>query len=60
MPSPSTGWGLQPCQCMVVEDNQNGIKAAEAAGADVMVGSVNDVTYSNISANIARVQRSAA
>jgi beta-phosphoglucomutase len=53
--------GLQPRQCLVVEDNQNGIKAAEAAGAHVMVvGNVNDVTYPNISANIARAQRSAA
>lgn len=53
--------GLQPGQCLVVEDNQNGIKAAEAAGAHVMVvGNVNDVTYPNICANIARAQRSAA
>jgi HAD superfamily hydrolase (TIGR01509 family) len=53
--------GLQPRQCLVVEDNQNGIKAAEAAGAHVMVvGSVMDVTYPNVCANIARAQRSAA
>ncbi len=53
--------GLQPGQCLVVEDNQNGIKAAEAAGAHVMVvGDVMDVTYPSICENIARAQRSAA
>jgi len=53
--------GLQPKQCLVVEDNPNGIKAAEAAGAHVMVvGNVTDVTYAAISTNIARAQRSAA
>jgi len=53
--------GLLPKQCLVVEDNPNGIKAAEAAGAHVMVvGNVTDVTYASISANIARAQRSAA
>jgi HAD superfamily hydrolase (TIGR01509 family) len=54
-------FGLQPRQCLVVEDNQNGIKAAEAAGAHVMVvGNVMDVTYPNVCANITRAQRSAA
>ena len=53
--------GARPEECLVLEDNQNGIKAAEAAGAHVMVvGSISDVTYQNISANIARAQRSAA
>jgi HAD superfamily hydrolase (TIGR01509 family) len=53
--------GLQPRQCLIVEDNQNGIRAAEAAGAHVMVvGNVRDVTYPNVCANIARAQRSAA
>ena len=53
--------GLQPRQCLVVEDNPNGIKAAEASGAHVMVvGGIADVTYQNLAANIARAQRSAA
>jgi beta-phosphoglucomutase len=52
---------LKPRQCLIVEDNQNGIKAAEAAGAHLMVvGGIADVTYQNICANIARAQRSAA
>lgn len=41
--------GFPPNQCVVVEDNQHGIQAAEAAGAHVLrVGSVHDVTYGNI------------
>ncbi|HEY4330877.1 MAG TPA: HAD family phosphatase [Phycisphaerae bacterium] len=53
--------GKNPNQCLIVEDNQNGIKAAQAAGAHVMVvGGITDVTYQNIAANIARAQRSAA
>lgn len=48
--------GLKPCQCLIVEDNPNGIAAAKASGAHVMVvETVNDVTYENIlkSLNIA-------
>jgi beta-phosphoglucomutase len=41
--------GLQPSECLVVEDNENGIKAARAAGARLMVvESVHDVTLQNI------------
>lgn len=44
---------LAPDQCLVVEDNQNGIKAARASGAHVMVvKNTNDVTYGNISHTI--------
>lgn len=40
-------------QCMVVEDNRNGIEAAKAAGAHVMqVETVDDVNYDNIIKNI--------
>ncbi len=40
---------LSPEECLVVEDNQNGIKAAKASGAKVMhVDTVNDVNYANI------------
>lgn len=49
--------GLSPQECLIVEDNQNGIKAAIASGAHVMiVKSVADVHYDNIIANIQRVQ----
>lgn len=44
---------LQPEECLVVEDNPNGIRAAEAAGARVMVvTSVHEVTLPNIQASI--------
>lgn len=45
---------ISPEQCLVVEDNHNGIQAARDAGAHVMqVMSVADVTYFNICRNIA-------
>lgn len=45
---------ISPDQCLVVEDNHNGIQAARDAGAHVMqVMSVADVTYFNICRNIA-------
>jgi HAD superfamily hydrolase (TIGR01509 family) len=41
--------GLQPSECLVVEDNENGIKAARAAGARLMVvESVHEVNLQNI------------
>lgn len=41
--------GLQPRECMIVEDNENGIKAARSSGAHVMeVETVEDVNYENI------------
>ena len=42
-------FGLNPKECIVVEDNPNGIKAGKASGASVLeVASVLDVTYGNI------------
>lgn len=50
--------GLQPGQCMVIEDNQNGIKSAQAAGSLIMeVHSVDDVTYENVTAYVRRAER---
>lgn len=44
---------MAPQECLVVEDNQNGIRAAEAAGAHVMrVETVADVNYENIKRHI--------
>lgn len=41
--------GLTPTECVVVEDNENGIRAAKAAGAHVLaVSDVTDVVYRNI------------
>ena len=41
--------GLTPQECLVVEDNENGIKAGQAAGAHVMiVKEVEEVDYARI------------
>lgn len=41
--------GVDPANCLVVEDNENGIKAAEAAGCHLMVvNSVFDVQFDRI------------
>ena len=48
---------LQPSECLVVEDNEKGIKAAQAAGCPVMsVGTVNDVNYSRIKQKITELE----
>lgn len=49
--------GLPPAQCLVVEDNVNGVKAARASGAHVMVvSSVHDVDYEQIRKAILRAE----
>lgn len=46
--------GLSPRECMVVEDNHNGIQAARSAGTHVMeVSTVYDVNYANIKKHLA-------
>jgi len=48
--------GITPEECLILEDNENGIKAAIASGAHVLkVESVEAVNYQNISAEIARI-----
>jgi len=43
-------FGVHPRECLVLEDNANGIKAATEAGAHVMqIHQVTDVNYANIS-----------
>ena len=45
---------LQPTECLIVEDNENGIKAARASGAHVLeVQTVDDVNFANIMRTIA-------
>lgn len=40
---------LTPAECVIVEDNENGIRAAKASGAHVLeVATVYDVNYQNI------------
>lgn len=47
---------LSPKECLIVEDNENGIKAALASGANLLqVKEVSDVTYENITTRIAQI-----
>jgi HAD superfamily hydrolase (TIGR01509 family) len=51
------GLGLAPAQCLVVEDNANGIKSAEAAGCPVLVvDGVEDVNLANVLAAVRRAE----
>lgn len=45
--------GLKPDECLIVEDNENGIKAAQASGANVMiVKDISEVNFFNITNRI--------
>lgn len=49
--------GLNPDECLIVEDNQNGIKAAMGSGANLLiVKDVNDVNYQNIMQKIVKIE----
>lgn len=49
---------LQPSECIVVEDNPNGIQAGKASGATVLeVGTVYDVNYDNIMRKIKECEK---
>lgn len=48
---------LQPEECLILEDNENGIKAAKASGAHLMViHEVHDVTLENITRRISEIE----
>ncbi|MBO1273667.1 HAD family phosphatase [Shewanella sp. 4t3-1-2LB] len=48
--------GFEPSECVIVEDNENGIKAAIASGAHVLkVNDIHDVNYENITRFISEV-----
>jgi beta-phosphoglucomutase len=50
--------GVEPAECVVVEDNHHGIEAATRAGAHVLqVSSVDDVNYLNIRSFIDTIER---
>ena len=50
--------GLSPSECLVVEDNENGIKAAKASGAHLLVvKTVDEVTYDNIKNRILEIEK---
>lgn len=49
--------GLLPRECLIVEDNQNGVKAALASGANLLkVENPDDVTYQNIVKRIKEIE----
>jgi beta-phosphoglucomutase len=48
---------LTPEECVIVEDNENGLKAAYAAGAHVLkVDTIHDVNYENLTSYIKEVE----
>lgn len=50
-------FGFEPEQCLVIEDNLNGIRAAQASGAHVMVvKSVTDVNLSSIKKHLTAIE----
>lgn len=52
--------GVAAQECLVVEDNHNGVKAALAANTQLLkVSGVEDVTYDRIKARIEEIDRSA-
>ena len=49
--------GLNPKECLILEDNENGIKAALASGAHLMrISDVEDANYQNIKRRIAEIE----
>lgn len=49
--------GFAPEECLILEDNDNGIKAAKASGAHLLViNDVHDVTLENITQCIASIE----
>jgi HAD superfamily hydrolase (TIGR01509 family) len=52
-------FGILPCECLVVEDNPNGIAAAKGAGANLLVvDNVLDVNIDNILQRISEIEGS--
>lgn len=50
--------GLLPEECLILEDNENGIRAAKDSGAHVLViGDVMDVNFHNIMNRITEIER---
>ncbi|MDC0857262.1 HAD family phosphatase [Rickettsiales bacterium] len=49
--------GLKPEECLIVEDNFNGIRAAKASGAHVLeIGPIEEVNYQNIMNKIIEIE----
>jgi HAD superfamily hydrolase (TIGR01509 family) len=50
-------FGLKPEECLILEDNENGIKAAEASGGHLLlIKDSNDVTLENITNRIKEIE----
>jgi len=50
--------GFNPEQCLILEDNEKGIKAAEESGGHVMrIDAIEEVNYSNIKSCIHQIER---
>ncbi len=50
--------GCAPGECLILEDNENGIKAAIAAGGHLFkIGDPDDVTYQSIKSRILEIER---
>ncbi len=50
--------GMTPSECLILEDNENGIKAAIASGAHLMrIKTVGDVNYENIRKRIGEIEQ---
>ena len=51
-------FSLRPEECLVLEDNENGIKAAIESGAHLLkIGVPDDVTYESIKSKIAELEK---
>jgi len=49
--------GVRPDECLILEDNDNGIKAAVASGAHLLhISSVEEVNYQNIRKKISQIE----
>lgn len=52
-----TEFGLSPEECLILEDNEKGIKAAIASGGHLLkIGTVDEVTYQNIKRRIFEIE----
>jgi HAD superfamily hydrolase (TIGR01549 family) len=49
---------LKPEECLILEDNENGVKAAKASGGHLLkIGEITDVTYLNIKERIKEIEK---
>lgn len=50
-------FGLRPDQCLILEDNENGVRSAQASGAHLLVvRDPSEVTFSNIMHKISEIE----